>query len=79
MARGVLHDELASQMRSLTSQVLAMPGKDADAKVNAWLERDDASLRFTLAMLTELAAQKALDYPTSSVAVQRLAQLASRG
>ena len=79
VARGVLRDELASQMRSLTSQVLAMPGKDADAKVNAWLERDDASLRFTLAMLTELAAQKALDYPTSSVAVQRLAQLASRG
>ena len=78
VARGVLRDELAVQMRTLTRQVLAMPGKDADAKVNAWLARDDAALRFTLSMLAELAAQKSLDYPTSSVAVQRLAQLASR-
>ena len=79
VARGVLRDELFAQLRVLTAQVLAMPGKDADAKVHAWLGRDDASLRFTLAMLTELAAQKALDYPTASVAVQRVAQLAQRG
>ena len=56
-----------------------MPGSDADAKVRAWLNRDDSSLRFTLAMLEEIAAQKTLDYPTASVAVQRLSQLASRG
>ena len=56
-----------------------MPGSDADAKVRAWLNRDDSSLRFTLAMLDEIAAQKTLDYPTASVAVQRLSQLASRG
>ena len=56
-----------------------MPGKDPDDKVRAWLQRDDQSLRFTLAMLNELATQKALDYPTASVAVQRLSQLASRG
>jgi len=79
VARGVLRDELFAQLRSLTAQVLAMPGKEPDAKVQAWLSRDDASLRFTLAMLTELAAQKTLDYPTVSVAVQRVAQLAQRG
>ena len=79
VARGVLRDELASQMLALTAQVLAMPGKDPQAKVDAWLARDDAALRFTLAMLAELATQKVLDYPTCSVAVQRLAQLASRG
>ncbi len=79
VARGVLRDELAAQMRRLTEQVLAMPGKDAEAKVAAWLERDDPTLRFTLAMLNELATQKTLDYPTVSVAVQRLAQLAARG
>ena len=56
-----------------------MPGKDADAKVQAWLSRDDAALRFTLSMLDELATHKALDYPTVSVAVQRIAQLAQRG
>ena len=30
-------------------------------------------------MLEEIAQQKTLDYPTASVAVQRLSQLASRG
>ncbi|MGY0504331.1 NAD-glutamate dehydrogenase [Luteimonas sp. e5] len=79
VARGVLRDELATQMSKLTEQVLAMPGKDAEAKVDAWLRRDDPALRFTLGMLHELATQKSLDYPTVSVAVQRLAQLASRG
>ena len=78
VARGVLRDELSAQLRTLTGQVLSLPGKDADAKVAAWLARDDANLRFTLAMLTELASQKVLDYPTVSVAVQRVAQLASR-
>lgn len=79
VARGVLREELAEQLRKLTGQVLAMPGKDPQAKVDAWMARDDATLRFTLAMLTELVAQKTLDYPTVSVAVQRLAQLANRG
>ncbi|HEU0306714.1 MAG TPA: NAD-glutamate dehydrogenase domain-containing protein, partial [Lysobacter sp.] len=79
VARGVLRDELYTQQRSLVNQVLAMPGPNAEAKVRNWLDRDDASLRFTLSMLNELAAQKTLDYPTASVAVQRLSQLASRG
>jgi glutamate dehydrogenase len=79
VARGVLRDELAEQLRKLTDQALSMPGANADAKVRAWLARDDATLRFTLGMLAEVAAQKALDYPTASVAVQRLSQLASRG
>ena len=79
VARGVLRDELAEQLRRLTGQVLAMPGANADARLQAWLARDDANLRFTLSMLGEVAAQKALDYPTASVAVQRLSQLASRG
>lgn len=79
VARGVLREELATQQRILVGQVLNMSGANADAKVKAWLGRDDQSLRFTLAMLTELAAQKTLDYPTASVAVQRLSQLAARG
>jgi glutamate dehydrogenase len=79
VARGVLRDELGTQQRALVKQVLAMPGANPDAKVQAWLQRDDASLRFTLSMLNELAAQKSLDYPTASVAVQRLSQLAARG
>ena len=77
VARGVLRDELATQQRALLCQVLAMPGDSADAKVANWLGRDDATLRFTLTMLNELAAQKTLDYPTASVATRRLAQLAA--
>ena len=79
VARGVLRDELATQQRALVQQVLAMPGNSPDEQVRHWLQRDDTTLRFTLAMLAELAAQKTLDYPTASVAVQRLSQLASRG
>ncbi|WP_460917538.1 NAD-glutamate dehydrogenase [Pseudoxanthomonas sangjuensis] len=76
VARGVLRDELCTRHRQLTSQVLGMPGSTPEAKVHSWLSRDDASLRFTLNMLNELAGQKTLDYPTASVAVQRLSQLA---
>lgn len=79
VARGVLRDELAAHQRNLTGQVLSVKGGSAEAKVAAWLERDDSSLRFTLAMLAELAEQKTLDYPTVSVAVQRLGQLAAHG
>jgi glutamate dehydrogenase len=75
VARGVLRDELATHHRTLTGQVLAMPGATPEAKVKHWLERGDPALRFTLGMLNELAAQKTLDYPTVSVAVQRLSQL----
>ena len=79
VARGVLRDELAAQQRALVGQVLSMQGATADAKVQQWLSRDDAALRFTLSMLNELAAQKTLDYPTASVAVRRLAQLMVAG
>jgi len=78
VARGVLREELGQQHRALVSQVLSMPGATPEAKVQAWLDRDDSALRFTLAMLGELAAQKSLDYPTASVAVQRVSQLVQR-
>ncbi|AJQ82914.1 NAD-glutamate dehydrogenase [Xanthomonas oryzae pv. oryzae] len=79
VARGVLRDELAAHQRALVGQALTMPGSSAEDKVANWLARDDSSLRFTLAMLTDVAEQKTLDYPTVSVAVQRLGQLAAHG
>ena len=79
IARGVLRDELSAHQRTLTGQVLSMPGATAEEKVAQWMGREDTSLRFTLAMLQDLAAQKTLDYPTVSVAVQRLGQLAAHG
>jgi glutamate dehydrogenase len=79
VARGVLREELANQQRTIVGQVLEYPGRTAEDKVRHWLERDDPALRFTLSMLAELATQKSVDYPTASVAVQRLSQLAQRG
>ncbi|WP_262088502.1 hypothetical protein, partial [Stenotrophomonas maltophilia] len=46
---------------NLAGQVLGTKGSSAEAKVAAWMGRDDNSLRFTLAMLAELAEQKTLD------------------
>ena len=80
LARGALRDELAAQQRALVGQILAGGGKKpAAAKVEAWLQRDDQGLRFTLSMLADLVNQKTLDYPTVSVAVRRMAQMAVAG
>jgi glutamate dehydrogenase len=80
LARSALRDELGIQQRALVSQILAVGGKKpVETKVEAWLKRDDQGLQFTMAMLTELMSQKTLDYPTASVAVRRLAQIAAAG
>jgi glutamate dehydrogenase len=77
-ARGVLRDELRLQQRTLVGHVIAAGGKaPPDQQVADWMEREDPALRFTQAMFAELRAQKALDYPTVSVAVRRLAQMAA--
>ncbi|HEX7816428.1 NAD-glutamate dehydrogenase [Dyella sp.] len=75
-ARGSLLDELTHQHRALALQVLALPGGGKDVSpVQAWLDRDDATLKYTRGMLAEILTQNA-DYPIASVAVRRLAQLA---
>jgi glutamate dehydrogenase len=75
-ARGSLLDELNHQHRALAQQVLAVAGDQKDVSpVQAWLQRDDATLNYTRSMLAEILTQNA-DYPIASVAVRRLAQLA---
>lgn len=75
-ARGSLLDELNHQHRALALQVLSLTGDRKDiSPVQAWLQRDDASLKYTRSMLAEILTQNA-DYPIASVAVRRLAQLA---
>ncbi|QDH71771.1 NAD-glutamate dehydrogenase [Marilutibacter alkalisoli] len=77
LARGALRDDLSVQQRALVGQILSTGGKrSAQAKVDAWLNRDDSALRFTQTMLLELTNQKSVDYATVSVAVRRLAQIA---
>ncbi|MFN9738080.1 MAG: NAD-glutamate dehydrogenase [Pseudomonadota bacterium] len=80
-ARGTLRDELFAYQRALVSQVLAAgkAAEDGAGAVQRWLGREDASLRFTLSMLAEMRNQVAMDYPTVSVAIRRLAQLVAVG
>jgi glutamate dehydrogenase len=79
-ARGSLRDELYSQHRALTAQVLNSGGKGTGAElVDAWLNRDDPSLKFTLGMFADMRTQVVTDYPIVSVAVRRLANLVSAG
>ena len=79
-ARGVLRDELQAQQRALVGQVLlAGVGLPAEERVERWLERDDQSLRYTMAMFADMRDLRDLDYPTLSVAVRRLAQVVASG
>ena len=80
-ARGVLRDELQAQQRQLVSTVLASAkeGKAPADWVSAWLSRDDAALKYTLGMLSDMRSLSEMDFPTLSVAVRRLAQIASTG
>lgn len=80
-ARGTLRDELFSQQRALTSQVLGMTrqGYRGAEGVSRWLNREDTASRYTLNMLGEMRNQVKMDYPTVSVAVRRLAQLVAMG
>lgn len=80
-ARGVLRDELQAQQRQLVSTVLtsAKAGETPADWVSAWLSRDDAGLKYTLGMLSDMRSLSEMDFPTLSVAVRRLAQIASTG
>ncbi|HVB84108.1 MAG TPA: hypothetical protein VND63_04435, partial [Rhodanobacteraceae bacterium] len=77
-ARGSLRDELAAQHRTLAVQVIGAARPGDASPVATWLGRDDAQLKYTLGMLTEIRAQS-MDYPIASVALRRLAQLAHAG
>ncbi len=80
LARGVSRDELLAQQRALTAQILAKAGKgDGKVLVVNWIQRDDPALKFTLGMFADMRSQVSMDYPTVSVAVRRLAQLAQVG
>ena len=69
-------DELNHQHRALAQQVVNLSGGSKDVSpVQAWLQRDNATLKYTRSMLAEILTQNA-DYPIASVAVRRLAQLA---
>jgi glutamate dehydrogenase len=64
----------------LTVQVIEHGGNGSGAElVEAWLNRDDPALKFTLGMFADMRSQLVADYPIVSVAVRRLAQLVQAG
>src|SRR5690606_25670295 len=79
LARGSLRDEMQQQQGALVLQVLANGDGDVGKRLRGWLERDDSALRFTQSMFADMRTQLSMDYPTVSVAVRRLAQLAAAG
>jgi glutamate dehydrogenase len=79
LARGSLRDEMQQQQGALVLQVLQHGDGDVRNRLSSWLGRDAAALKFTLGMFADMRNQLAMDYPTVSVAVRRLAQLASAG
>ena len=79
IARGSLRDELYSQHRALTAQILETAMGNGNDMVAAWLTRDDPALKFTQAMFADMRSQVVTDYPIVSVAVRRLAQLVQSG
>jgi glutamate dehydrogenase len=61
-------------------QIIEHGGKGNGAElVEAWLNRDDPALKFTLGMFADMRSQLVADYPIVSVAVRRLAQLVQAG
>ena len=79
-ARGSLRDELYTQHRALTAQIIEHGGSGNGADLVAtWLQRDDPALKFTLDMFADMRQQVVTDYPIVSVAVRRLAQLVQAG
>jgi glutamate dehydrogenase len=80
-ARGVLRDELQAQQRALVGNVLASAatGDKPEQLVRQWLGRDDAGLKYTLNMFSDMRNLRTMDFATLSVAVRRLAHIAAAG
>src|SRR4029079_2357699 len=63
-ARGVLRDELQAQQRALVGNVLASAGKGDKPEnlVRQWLGRDDAGLKYTLNMFSDMRNLRTMDF-----------------
>jgi Ser-tRNA(Ala) deacylase AlaX len=79
IARATLRDELYAQQRTLTSQILAGDkDMDADARLDAWLERVAPSVQHIARLIGDMKTAGSHDFATLSVAlgeVRKLAQL----
>ena len=81
LARGALRDDLYSEQRDLTCQVLR-PGsrvEDAEALIDAWVDENRSSLVRCFDMLEEMKEAEALDIAMLSVALREIRNLNQTG
>jgi glutamate dehydrogenase len=81
LAQGALRDDLYSEQRELTAQVLK-PGtedRDANALIDAWLEENRASMARANAILADLKEADTLDIAMLSVALREIRNLSETG
>jgi glutamate dehydrogenase len=77
LAQGALRDDLYSEQRELTAEVLrpGLEDRDADALINAWMRENAASVARATAMLDDLREAETLDIAMLSVALREIRNL----
>jgi glutamate dehydrogenase len=77
LAQGALRDDLSSEQRQLTAQVLrhGADGQDAEAMIEAWVADNGAAVRRCEAMLEDLKQADAVDVAMLSVALREIRSL----
>jgi glutamate dehydrogenase len=81
LAQGALRDDLYSEQRELTAEVLK-PGtedRDAEALIDAWLKENRASVDRANAILSDLKEADTLDIAMLSVALREIRNLSETG
>jgi glutamate dehydrogenase len=78
LAKGALRDDLSSEQRQLTAQVLRHEavGPDAQAMIEAWVSDDRAAVHRCEAMLEDLKQADAVDVAMLSVSLREIRNLA---
>ncbi|HEV3014222.1 MAG TPA: NAD-glutamate dehydrogenase domain-containing protein, partial [Actinomycetota bacterium] len=81
LAQGALRDDLYSEQRELTIEVLK-PGtedKDAETLIDAWLEENASAVERANAILSDLKEAETLDIAMLSVALREIRTLSETG
>jgi glutamate dehydrogenase len=76
VARGTLRDNLYQLQRQITGMVLKCKGRDAQARVGAWLARHETPVDSLKRVVVDLRTGSAPDFATLSVALQAVRRLA---
>jgi glutamate dehydrogenase len=77
LAQSALRDDLYSEQRELTAEVLrpGLEDRDADALIDAWVRENGASVARATAMLDDLREAETLDIAMLSVALREIRTL----